>query len=199
MKTIINLPDAFTSKLRITVNDWEFDVAARNIILLLSCLVSPTEDEAVDCMIHLWYSSLITKKHADFLGTHVYPLIDDVCQKVQLKNPINIQAKTFSFGSRSLRIGLKLGEWVALRSIFLTPNNLTAAQAQQIRRDDLRAPEVQLMREGKMFMQAPTQRMCDELFRNEGILLPHGWSQADHDQPNPQVHSPWRDLLLTDI
>jgi hypothetical protein len=50
-----NLPKDYTGSLSFVVNDVDFDVVARNAILLLTALFLDT-DQAVPAMTHLWYS-----------------------------------------------------------------------------------------------------------------------------------------------
>jgi hypothetical protein len=45
--------------------DWRY--AIRNVVLSLIAVSAPTEELAADCMIHIWYSSLITEAHAKIL------------------------------------------------------------------------------------------------------------------------------------
>ncbi|ODM16214.1 hypothetical protein SI65_08213 [Aspergillus cristatus] len=58
VKTVARLPRSYSHSLEITINDRDFEIVARNIILLLIALVVEKVDEAVDCIIHLWYSAL---------------------------------------------------------------------------------------------------------------------------------------------
>jgi hypothetical protein len=52
-KTVIELPQEYTGQCAFTVNDLDFDIVARNVIMLMVALYIETE-EAVPAMIHFW-------------------------------------------------------------------------------------------------------------------------------------------------
>ena len=112
-------------KLSVVVNDRDFDVVARNAIMLLVALVSEGEDQAIGSMLHLWYSALITPKHSEILINRIRPMIEEVCEKIKDRSPQADLAKKFWFGTRSLRLTLKKGQWKALLSCFSAPPDLT--------------------------------------------------------------------------
>lgn len=58
-KTIAQIPSSYNQPVDVTINDRDLDIVARNAIMLLIALVVDNIDEAVDCMIHIWYSALI--------------------------------------------------------------------------------------------------------------------------------------------
>ncbi|RJE17186.1 hypothetical protein PHISCL_10477, partial [Aspergillus sclerotialis] len=77
IKTVARLPISYSRSLEITINDREFDIVARNIILLLIALVVENVDEAVECVIHVWYSALVRESDIDILHCRIRPLIED--------------------------------------------------------------------------------------------------------------------------
>ncbi|TVY65922.1 hypothetical protein Focb16_v011164 [Fusarium oxysporum f. sp. cubense] len=85
VQTITQLPPSYEPPIEIIMNDHEFDVVARNVIILLLALTADDRDEAVDCILHIWYSSFIRKSHVDILKQRIRPLIQSVCDKVKDK------------------------------------------------------------------------------------------------------------------
>lgn len=182
VKTIAELPGSSLSggKLSVVINDWDFDVAARNAILLL---IAFTEDEsdAVDCILHVWFSAFTSQDHEKVLG-RIYLMIKDVYEKVKDK-PQETDLKRFLFGNCSVRLTLKRDQWKDLLS-FLEPAGLSIQQAQQIRTAKIEAPDLRDSSEHKMFAQSPVQRTYKYLFRKEGILLPLSWPRTEYNVPN---------------
>ncbi|RAH49614.1 uncharacterized protein BO95DRAFT_450149 [Aspergillus brunneoviolaceus CBS 621.78] len=79
IKTVADLPTAYSGPLDITINDQVEDVVIRNVILLLVALVVDDPNEAIDCIIHLWYSTLVRQSDIRVLSDRIWPLIQDVC------------------------------------------------------------------------------------------------------------------------
>jgi hypothetical protein len=181
----VELPENHRGKLSVVVNDKDFDIVARNAIILLIALVSEDEDEAVGCILHLWYSALITQKHSELLTSRIYPMINEVYQKVKDRSARSDLSKNFTFGDRSLRLTLKKAEWKALLSFFSPPSGVSTEQAQQIRRATTLAPERVDYRDRKLLTQSGVARVSENRFREDGILLPFGCSRAEYSIPNP--------------
>lgn len=91
------------------MNDRDVDIVARNAILLLIALVLEDMDEAVECIIHVWYSALIRKSDLDILQTRVRPLVKRVCDSkvFEGKPPNKPFAVDWQSGQRSLRLVLE--------------------------------------------------------------------------------------------
>jgi len=79
-----------TQQISVTMNDRDFDLVARNVVLLLLVL---TADESTDiqtkmpfglaeALIHLWYSALIPFSMLSYLKTKVAPMIAEVCNRI---------------------------------------------------------------------------------------------------------------------
>ncbi|PCD34788.1 hypothetical protein AU210_007384 [Fusarium oxysporum f. sp. radicis-cucumerinum] len=100
-QAIAQLPPSYEQPIDIIVNDREFDVVARNAILLLLALTADDRDEAVDCILHIWYSASIRKSHVDIFKQRIRPLIQNVCHKVKDKPAKRILGKTWTFEKRS--------------------------------------------------------------------------------------------------
>jgi hypothetical protein len=179
------MPHGYQNTLSVVINDRDFDIVARNVILLLLALLIEDRDKAASCMLHVWYSAFIQKSHLDLLTTHIRPLIEDVNVKIANKAANRIFGKTWKFGSQSLRLELTRDDWVSLLRYFEVPQDLSPARAQRIRSSVTMANERKDYRERKMISQPPAHRLCMEKFLEDGILLPFGHDRDKFDAPNP--------------
>lgn len=185
VKTVVEgLPDGYGSQCKVVINDHDFMVVARNAILLPTALSLQTDD-AVMVMIHVWYSALLPQVMMNTLGKVVLVRVLEVCEKIKHKPTDSLQAKTFHFGKRSLRLVLKKYQWDELRDCFSVPSGLTQQDAQAIRRRRMLAPERTDALNREMYLQYPSFRVATMTFREDGILMPHGASREHFDTPNP--------------
>lgn len=79
--------------------------------------------EATPMLIHMWYSALIPEDMLRSLRDNILPLIEEVCVKIEGKKENAILAKTWKFGSRSLRLVLRKEKWSRLRQFFEVPKD----------------------------------------------------------------------------
>lgn len=184
MKTVAELPDSFEGKCEVIVNDHDFDIVARNAIFLLTALQLGSE-KAVPMILHLWYSALIPDAIFRSFQEYIVPIIQDVCAKIHNKPLESLQAKTWKFGTRSLRLVLKKSQWDLLPRYLEVPVGLTAERALQIMRATMMAPERRDYFDRGAYARPPTARVCLVKFRTDGILLPFGLSRSEFDTPNP--------------
>ena len=118
IKTIASVPDTYHNCTTCIINDRDFDIVARNLILLLIALVNEDIDQAADMMLHIWYSPLIRSNDIEFLVTKIRPLLETVVDKIKDKAPGALLGKTWTFGSRSVRTVLTKEAWsLLLRSL----------------------------------------------------------------------------------
>jgi hypothetical protein len=80
IKTLTGLPETYSGHCEVVVNDRDFDIVARNVILLLMALQFDP-DTATPIMLHMWYSALIPAQMLRCLQEKVLPLVQDVCGK----------------------------------------------------------------------------------------------------------------------
>lgn len=97
MKTVASVPESSANKFSVDVNDRDFDIVSRNAILLLVAFVAENDVQAVDCMIHVWYSATISRDHMELLCGPVRKLVEDVCSKITSKAPGTVLGKTWQF------------------------------------------------------------------------------------------------------
>ncbi|KAF3387278.1 hypothetical protein F1880_000152 [Penicillium rolfsii] len=175
VKTVSHLPNSYNQSLEITMNDRDFDIVARNLILLLIALVVQNSDEAVDCIIHLWYSTLFVKKIKD-------------------KSPSTLLGKTWTFGTHTLRAIFEQSSWIRLLSFLDKPAGLTAEKAAKIRADNTLAHARRDYRDRYMIYLPSSQRVPFYKFRQDGLLFPFGFPRHEFKEPNPtffQTNDTW--------
>ena len=125
IKSVVGLPKGYKGRCTVVLNDRDFAVVARNVIILLSALqLDPGVN--VPIMIHLWYSALIPAIMLETLQKEVLPYIKDVCAKIKDKLATSLQEKTFKLSNGSLHLLLKKEQWFQLASFFKVPKGLTS-------------------------------------------------------------------------
>jgi hypothetical protein len=185
VKTIAAIHGSYKQSIAVTINDKDFDIVARNLILLLIALLVEDIDEAVDCMIHVWYSALIRTSDLDVLQRQIRPAIEEVCQKIQCKPQDTKMRKTWKFGQHSLSLVLTKALWDKVLAYTVIPDGLTAERANQIRTAVTLAKSRKDYRDRNLLMQPPSRRVAKTRFREDGLLLPFGSPRDDFQIPNP--------------
>lgn len=66
MKSIAGLPPSYSGNWEVVINDRDFDIVARNAILLLTALHFEGT-EAAPIMLHIRYSALVPEQMARYL------------------------------------------------------------------------------------------------------------------------------------
>ncbi|KAL4749304.1 hypothetical protein BDW72DRAFT_214109 [Aspergillus terricola var. indicus] len=188
VKTIAQLPSSYSGEIEITLNDRDFDIVGRNIILLLVGLIVDDIDVAVDCIIHLWYSALIRESDLNILQKQVRPLIDDICRKIAAKPLGTILRKTWTFKGRSLRVALARSEWNQLLRLLDVPPGLNAQQALAIRADITLAESRKDYRDRYMCCIPPVHRVAFHKFCEDGLVVPFGFPRGEFQVPNPTIY-----------
>jgi hypothetical protein len=169
----------------VTINDRDLDIVARNAIMLLIGLVVDNINEAVECIIHVWYSALIRQSDLNILQQRIRPLIENVCKKIKDKAPSQRLGTTWEFGQRSLRLVLEKSSWDNLLLYMYVPEGLTVERANQIRTAVTLAESRKDYLDRYLLLQSPSHRIAMRRFREDGLLLPFGYPRNDHTVPNP--------------
>lgn len=185
VKTVAMIPSTYNQSVEVTMNDRDLDIVARNAIMLLIALVVDNVDEAVECIIHVWYSALIRKSDLNILQQRIRPLIASVCEQIKSKAASSLLGKTWTFGQRSVRLVLEKSSWDRLLLSMNIPEGLTAEQANQIRTTVTLAESRKDYRDRHLFSQSPSRRIAKNRFRDDGLLLPFGSPRYDFQEPNP--------------
>lgn len=185
VKTIARIPSTYNQSVDVTMNDRDLDIVARNAIMLLIALVVDNIDEAIDCIIHIWYSTLVRRSDLDILQQQIRPLIETVCEKIKNKANDDLMGKTWTFGQRSLRLVLAKSSWESLLFYMNIPQGLTAGRANQIRTAVVLAECRKDYRDRFLIFQTPSHRIASKRFWGDGLLLPFGSQRDDFREPNP--------------
>lgn len=186
VKTITKLPKEYVGECVVAINDRNFCITARNIMMLLTAMHFNPET-AVPIMIHLWYSALLPAPIVRALQDSILPYVEDVCRQIHGKDGESLQAKTFRFGNRSMRVVLRKHEWDKLVKMFFPPKGLSADAAKKIREATMMAPGRIDYIDRVLQNMSPAQRVGSWKFRTEGLLLPYGMSRKHFAIPNPYV------------
>ncbi|KAF5963264.1 hypothetical protein FCOIX_13906 [Fusarium coicis] len=158
--------------IKVTVNDHDLDIVARNTIMLLVALTADSHDEAIDCMMHLWYSAFIRKYDLDILQQRIRPLIEKVCFKIQGKPTDSALVKARTFGPRSLRLVLEKSVRDVLLSFMKVPGWLTTKKADEIRIAVTFAESRVDYRDRQFLFLSSSHHVARRRFRQDGLLLP---------------------------
>lgn len=167
------------------VNDKDLDVVVRNLVIVLIALLVEDEHDAIDCMIHTWYSASIRPCDAAILKDRIRPLIESVVQKISGRTSGVQQRKTWTFGSNSCTVEMEKDSWTQVLNYLDNVDGLSGKRAQQIRCKITLAPERIDYRDRHMLALTSARRLCMQQFREDGILLPFGASRLAFDVPNP--------------
>ncbi|KAA8576352.1 hypothetical protein EYC84_006485 [Monilinia fructicola] len=186
VKSLIGLPTTYNGKCEVIINDRDFDIVARNVILLLIALVFDPM-QAADIMIHIWYSAFIPGPILHQIQEQVLPLIEDICSKIQGRPEKSLQSKTWVFGTRSLSLILSKASWDLLPAFFKVPYGWSASQAQKVMTETTLSPLRRDYIDRAFYTRPPAWRVCATKFRTDGILLPFGQSRNDFNTPNPTL------------
>ncbi|KAJ5047251.1 uncharacterized protein L3040_003090 [Drepanopeziza brunnea f. sp. 'multigermtubi'] len=187
VKSLAGLPHSYSGQCEVVINDRDFDIVARNVIILLTSLYFDP-DEAANIMLHIWYSALIPKQMLCSLQDKILPLFQEVCSKTRGRPAAALQSKTWSRGARSLRLVLPKGLWDCLPSYLQVPDGLSSAQAQKIMMATTLPPERRDYVDRAHYTRPPPWRVCTTKFRRDGILLPFGNPRSEFDTPNPTFY-----------
>ena len=100
----------------VTINDWEFDVVARNAVTLLFVFASLNDtsfgqasyDSVAEALIHVWYSAFVPDSLIASLNDRVGSLLHDSCTHTIETAHDGMIRKTWTFSqSRVLAITLR--------------------------------------------------------------------------------------------
>ncbi|KAI1941378.1 hypothetical protein LOZ66_001894 [Ophidiomyces ophidiicola] len=184
IKTVAALPDGYSGKVDATLNDADFSIVARNVILLLTALHLPPET-ATPIILHTWYSAQLPASMLGVLHTEILPLVEAVAKKVKNKAAKTLLAKTWTYGQSSLRLDLVREQWLQLPAFFKVPAKLSVEEASRLRSQITMAPSREDYAHRALCMQPPSWRLSKVIFRTDGILLPFGSPREEFDTPNP--------------
>jgi hypothetical protein len=194
VKTIKELPAEYRQPLHFTINDKDFDIASRNILLLLLILNVEDEEMALDCMLHIWYSAFVRYEHMLMLW-EFQELVDEMCQQIGPYDDFECIARTWKFGDRSLRVALTKENWYNLRKMFYKPR-LSFEHAKFARNwKKFTANDMRDDREMILATQNPSHRVCMHRYEIDGVVLPFSDDRSKFCFPNPTFFRDARSLI----
>ncbi|EME83216.1 uncharacterized protein MYCFIDRAFT_45968 [Pseudocercospora fijiensis CIRAD86] len=183
--TLASLPSSYSGTVTATVNDLDFEVVARNVIMLLIMLSAENNTLATQSIIHLWYSAFLRQKDMDFLQLKIRPLLQDVVNKISGKAPSTLCGKTWKWRKCSLRVELTQARWNQLLNFLDVPIGLSTAKAHQERKAVTLANGRTDYLERRLLCHRPAHRVVDVRYRDDGVLAPFGYSRKEFTVPNP--------------
>ncbi|KAI9372814.1 hypothetical protein BJX61DRAFT_542323 [Aspergillus egyptiacus] len=191
VKTIADPPTTYTGSLTVTINDLDFSIVCRNVILLLIALVVTDPDEAAECMIHFWYSALLRKSDMDILQNRIRPRVQEACKPIVRadKHSTDIFETTMTFGQRSIKISMCKRGWLFVLAVLKTPGGITAEEAGNLRRAITLSTRRKDHLDRYLYFLPPAHRLAHLKFRDDGILLPFGASRDEFCILNPSLYS----------
>jgi hypothetical protein len=181
IKTLSGLPESFNKHVDVTANDWEFDVVARNAVILLFVLASLNDmssshapyGSVAEDLIHLWYSAFVLSSLLPSLKDRVGRLLQDSCTHTSEAAHDGMIKKTWTFSrSRVLAITLPKDRWPLVSEYLEVPAGLTEQSARKIRAAVVMSPERADYRDRWYFKDAtPSMRLAKRKFRSDGLLV----------------------------
>ncbi|CAG8592488.1 7809_t:CDS:1 [Dentiscutata erythropus] len=172
--SVNGLPLDFNQPVNICINDYAERVVIRNFIILY--LLAELGKDAIDLVIHIWYSSALTDKQSlkciEILSKILQDKLDSKVKK----------GYTFEFGKLKVRTHFNSETWMCLAEML--SNDIDLQTAVDMRNDIMLNPAREDYRHRYMQRLTPGERICFDNFRHHGILLPYGVMNAHHNTPN---------------
>ncbi|EGP86268.1 uncharacterized protein MYCGRDRAFT_86714 [Zymoseptoria tritici IPO323] len=192
VQSVIDLPESYTGKVSLYINDKDFAVVARNIIITLIAYKVPDEAIAVECILHIWYSAFLTPEAASAMRL-LSPLFAGVLDRLKVQGPEDLLSTEWTLGSSTCEVVLRKRQWQVM-PLFTSITSPTE-DLRKARTDTTLAPTLLDDRHRRMFVLRPTDRVCWDRFRQDGILLPFGHSREEFEIVNPTLFVGSRWLL----
>ena len=176
------MPMTYPATCTSVINDKDDIVLARNVILLLISLKVAHED-AVDLMLHLWYSARLTNRMENLLETKIQPLIAYVVEKIATKSDNVIHAKTWTVNKSSIAVRLYKHQWGLILKLLTSkpPTAITEANRTFVTLNESRKDH----RQRHYYNMTPPMRLCAQKLRATGILLPFSNYAGEFVATNP--------------
>ncbi|RIB02514.1 hypothetical protein C2G38_872121 [Gigaspora rosea] len=172
--SVNGLPLNFNQPINICINDYAERVVIRNFLILY--LLAKLGKDAIDLVIHIWYSSALTDKQSlkciEILSTVLQDKLDSKVKKEY----------TFEFDKLNIRTHFSSETWMCLAEMLSNDTDLQTAT--DMRNNIMLNPAREDYRHRYMQRLTPGERICFDNFRHHGILLPYGAMDAHHNSPN---------------
>ncbi|KAJ2915807.1 hypothetical protein MD484_g4592, partial [Candolleomyces efflorescens] len=199
MKTINSLPDNYSGKLNIMINDGNPFVFCRNIVLLLILGCVPDEKVAADIALHFWYSVFIPAGYRLRIGYLVNALLKRFTDPATRGKPFPLGA-TSSLATPALAEEHKMCFQHFIADPH-TPDDLgidvdnAQAEYDRVRTD----PSRKDYRDRMYTRLKPSHRVAFHEYRRYGIVLPIGAANPHFNCANSSLFSIVGRWLQTDF
>jgi hypothetical protein len=184
-KTIVSLPNTYTGKLTVDINDIDEAVVARNLMLLLiSFNFAP--DVASLMMLHVWYSAFLPKNTIDDIKNKISPILVEFL----LSGATELLEGKWTHNNNNdatLHAKLDRGDWIRVLGYCLGKSGISFGEANALRRSVLFEKSREDYKDRHSFMLPPPWRLAKLRFREYGILVPFSASCEEFNVPNPSV------------
>ena len=177
--TVNGLPNQYSGKCRILLNDKDITVAGRNAILLYLLLQdSDLEvEEAAELCLHLQYSAALTPKQAVYVAERLVPLFSDLA---------NSRGRSGCDKEIPLRGGgaLHLSFTEISTVVRMITSTYSLPTAIRFMHDIVLAPSRRDYLDRYLFALHGAHRIAEMHLRETGVVLPFGASIAHFTEPN---------------
>ena len=184
MCSVNGLPGTYKGACNVVLNDKNFNVAARNIVMLLVATRLPPAD-AAEVILHLWYSARLTQGMLKIIEQYVKDPVAELVAKLQGKPEDVLLSKKWTYGAAEVVVRLYKQQWTALLQILESRHDVAKTEAERLK--VVLAPSRIDYRDRELYGISGSRRICSTKFRESGVLAPFG-SCLDHFQwSNPSV------------
>lgn len=187
IQTVARLPDWFAGTVTFTIANSSMDMTARNIFLTMLAFLVPEKDDAVDAMIHLWYSAYLRPCHVRLLLERIRPFIADAARIVASQPQEAIFTRSMIKDDRGVRISLTADQWTQLLHYFdfAVENGVDEPRSADARNEVVASETFNDERDLILLRNSAHSRVGIMKFRQQGILQPFSHDSSDFTVPNP--------------
>jgi hypothetical protein len=190
MKTINQISPTYKQKIEVVLNELDTDIVLRNAVMLLLAFLFPN-GEASELIIHFWYSAALAfEMYMSGIAERVVPLIKEVCYSLEEEANNAVFSKKWEFGQSFLRLTLRKHQWVSFLDQLELKHTLPIADAIKERKsvmaDGLNEAQKDVIDQVALTRNT-FHRLCDNKWRETGLLLPFAHGRHGFNVPNPCV------------
>ncbi|KZT23891.1 hypothetical protein NEOLEDRAFT_1068587 [Neolentinus lepideus HHB14362 ss-1] len=189
VRTVNALPDDYSGRLTIVLNDRDHVVVMRNLALI--CTLGTIEDEVVaaELALHFWYSVFLPIEYNLRILVILRPLMEQL-----LLTPSSCKIRLGSSSSMSCDVPHELGRLM----VTMLKSTYSMLDANKIYKRIRCAPSRNDYYDRAYCNVEPAHRVSLQDFRLFGLVLPFGALNAHFNVPNRSLFSPSGSWLLND-
>ncbi|KAG7002098.1 hypothetical protein G7Y79_00029g063940 [Physcia stellaris] len=182
MCSVNGLPGTYKGVCNVVLNDKNFNVAARNIIMLLVATRLPPAD-AAEVIVPLWYSARLTQAMLKIVEQYVKDPVAELVAKLQGKPEDVLLSKKWTYGASEVVVRLYKQQWTTLLQILESKHDVTKTEAERLK--VVLAPSRVDYRDRELYGISGFRRICSTKFRESGVLAPFGSCLDQFQWSNP--------------